>query len=118
MTNGSKKASRRKSARRVPVCEHERLIDGPDDPRKQPLVGNMTLERLDKLTAAGDKSLIEAEAHIAAVKKSRSQAPAASDIRGFMDTTAGTLLSPLSSRRACCDLGPFCGRPQDPLGHG
>ena len=105
MTNGSKKASRRKSARRVPVCEHERLIDGPDDPRKQPLVGNMTLERLDKLTpAAGDKWLNEAEAHIAAVKKSRSQAPAASDIRGFhggfMDTTAGTLLSPLSSHRA------------------
>ena len=61
----------------------------------------MALERLDELTpAAGDKWLNEAETQIAAVKKSRSQAPAASDIRGFMDTTAGTLLSPLSSHRA------------------
>ena len=107
------------------MCEHERLVDGPDDPRKQPIVGNMTLERLDKLTPAmGDKWLNEAEAQIAAVKKSRSQAPAASDIRGYMRWTRPqvrfSLRSPVTAPALvlCCDLGSFCGRPQDPLGHG
>jgi len=64
-------ASARKSKRKLQVCEScASTLDRPDDPRKQPIVGNITLERLDKLTpAAGDKWLQEAEAQLAAVMK-------------------------------------------------